>query len=180
MQRRALKLLVNWTVLFAALITFSSGLVLLLKFHMGHGAFAASAFGVDKLVWLNVHRLAAIPLVAGILTHTLLNWRAFRGRLGKRVSRSTGKRSDRELHMYACFFIAALTGLVAWLAVEGSSPLLGPALTARASGVRHPWIDVHNLTAVMSLVLVAQHVRCRWRAMGRPHARSEAKRITPA
>ena len=75
MQRRNLNLLLDWLLLVAALVAFSTGLVLLVRFHMGHGAFATSALGLGKLLWLNVHRFAAAIFAATAVTHVALHWR---------------------------------------------------------------------------------------------------------
>jgi hypothetical protein len=147
-----------------AVATLSTGLVLLICLHMGYGAFASSALGVDKLVWLNIHRLSAVLVVAGVVTHAGLHWRAFRGKVTNVVTRRTKRIISSELIMYAAFLVAAVSGLVAWFVLEGSSPLFGPAFTGRASGARHPWIDTHHIGSFVSLGLIVHHVghRCRF------------------
>ncbi len=187
MERRGWNLLLDWTLLVGALATFTTGLVLLVGLHMGRGAFAASALGVGKLVWLNIHRLSAVLVVAGVGTHAALHWRAFRGVLVGRTTRIIS--SERIL--YAAFLVAAVSGLIAWLVLEGSSPLLGPALTGRASGARHHWIDTHHIASLVSLGFVVHHVGHRGRFLvrgigrllspGSPARRaSAAERATPA
>jgi hypothetical protein len=170
MQRRRLNISLDWLLLVAALVAFPTGVVLLLCFHMGNGAFATTALGLGKLAWLNLHRFAAAVLVATVVSHVALHWRAFRKMIMNFVTRATKKRIRSEPLMYGAFFIAAVTGLVAWLALEGSSPLFGPALIGRASGTRHPWVDAHHITSLMALLLVAHHVRHRFRLMRRGSA----------
>lgn len=167
MQRRQLNLLLDWGLLCTALVTFSTGLVLLLRFHAGQGAFATAAFGVNKLVWVNVHRLSAVLVLADVITHVGLHWRAFCGRFTNVATRGTRRRVDSELVMYTAFLIAALTGLAAWLVVEGSSPLFGPAVIGRAHSTRHPWIDTHHISSLVLLALVVHHGGHRWRFMVR-------------
>lgn len=167
MQRRELNLLLDWVLLAAALATFSTGLVLLLCLHAGDGASAAAALGVDRLIWVNVHRLSAALALAGVTTHVALHWRAFRSRLANVIARRTKRPVDSEAVLYATFLIAAFTGFVAWLALEGSTPLFGPAVIGPASGARHPWIDTHHLSSLVSLALIVHHVGHRWRLMVR-------------
>jgi hypothetical protein len=172
MRRRDLNLLVDWCLAPAALIMFATGFVLFFRFHVGHGAFAASAFGVDKLVWLNVHRVTAIAVIAGVMTHVVLHRRAFAFHVIEFVSGRSWRKVDIEPIMYAICLVAALTGLVAWFVVSGSSPLLGPAAVGPLNRLRHAWVDAHNISALTALVLVAHHFGHRWHFMTRgPGAR---------
>jgi hypothetical protein len=165
MPRRELNRLVDWVLLVAAFATFSTGLVLLLGLHVGRGASAASALGQGKLLWLNLHRFSAAATVLGVVTHVALHGRAFLARLTTVVRRTTKRRIGSEPVMYAAFLVAAVTGLVAWLFVEGSSPVLGPAVIGRANAARHPWIDTHHVASLVSLVFVVHHVGHRLRFM---------------
>jgi hypothetical protein len=167
MRRREANVLLDWVLLAAGLLAYSTGLVLLLRFHVGDGAFAASTLGLGKLVWLNLHRFSAAAVALGVLVHVGLHWRAFRAKLTDVVRRRTKRPIHSELVMYVAFFVAASAGLVAWLVLEGSSPVFGPALIGRASGIRHPCIDTHHVSSLVSLVLVAHHVGHRWRLMAR-------------
>ena len=162
MQRRELNLLLDWILFVASVVTFSTGLVLLIRFHMGEGAFAVSGLGQSKLFWLNLHRLSAAVVAAAAVTHVGLHWRAFRSRLTNIVAKRTKRPINSELIMYTVFLIAALTGLVAWLVLEGSSPLFGPAVIGRASGARHPCIDTHHISSLVALLLIVHHVEHRW------------------
>jgi cation transport ATPase len=170
MQRRELNLQLNWVLLFAALMTFSTGLVTLLRLHMGPGAFASSAFGVDRLVWLNIHRLSAVLTLSAVTVHIVLHWRAFRSRLTRIFDKGKRRRVDIELLMYAAFIISALAGFVAWLVLEGSSPLLGPMNYVHLDHDRHHWIDVHHLISLVCLALVVHHAGHRLRFMVFPRA----------
>jgi hypothetical protein len=174
MQRRELNLLLDWILLVTALVTFSTGLVLLLCFHVGDRAFAISALGQSKLFWLNLHRFLAVIVTIGTVTHVGLHWRAFRSILTNVFTRRR-RPINSELIMYIVFFTAMLTGLVAWLVLEGSSPILGPAVIGFASSTRHPWIDTHHISSLISLGLIVHHVGHRWRFMVR-RARQDSVR----
>ena len=158
MQHRELTIRLDWFLLFASFVTFGSGLVLLFRFHVGPGAFAVAAFGIGKLAWLNIHRLSAAPMLAGVLAHVWLNWRPFRARLKIFSNRKKRKILDPEPILYAAFFLAAASGLIAWLLIKGSVPMLGPALSGPVSGARHPWIDVHHISSLLSLALAVHHL----------------------
>ena len=165
MRRREWNLLLEWSLIPCALILFSTGLVLLFRFHMGSGAFATHAFGVDRLIWLNVHRLSAVIVIVGVTAHVALHWRALVFRL---TMTATGRRRvDLEPIFYAACLVSAVAGLVAWLIVDGSTPLFGPVLIGHLSHTRHHWVDAHHIASLAALALVTHHVGHRLHSMTR-------------
>jgi hypothetical protein len=163
MQHRKWKFLLDWVLLAAGLTTFSAGLVLLFCFHVGRGSYATSGLGVDRLVWLNLHRLSAVPVILCVITHVGLHFKTFLARLKNVARRRVRRRINSELIMYMAFFVTVSTGLVAWWVLPGSSPLFGPAVIGGASSTRHPWIDAHHISSLVSLVLIVHHIGHRWR-----------------
>jgi hypothetical protein len=173
MSRTDLRRRVDLVLLGAGALTFLAGLVLLFAFHADDGEWATSALGVPRLVWLDLHRLAAAALVAGVAVHLGLDARAFLGQLRRAFSRRrSGARI--ELVLYAAFFLAAGTGLAAWLLVDGSSPLLGPVPLGPLPHGRHSLVEVHNLAGLIALALAVHHVWLRWRFLVRRPAGEEA------
>ena len=165
MQRRELNIRLNWILFIASLVTFFAGFVLLICFHMGDGVLATSALGRSRLFWLNLHRLSAIVVVAGAALHVGLHWRAFTRVFANIAARKKKRSTHSELIMYIVFTVAAVTGLVAWWVLEGTSPLFGPVLIGRANSVRHPWVDTHHLTSIVLFVFIVHHVGHRFRFM---------------
>jgi hypothetical protein len=172
-RRRDMNLWLDWILLFASLIVFSTGLVLLLCLHVGRGATATSAFGVGRSVWMTVHRGSAALAIAGVALHVGLHWRAFCNRLARRIPRKMRRPIDAELLMYLAFGVSASTGLVAWLLLD-AHPGIGPM-----SRTRHAWIDVHHIASLVSLVFVVHHIGHRWHSMAR-RARPPAMPEDPA
>jgi ferredoxin len=159
------KLVVDVVLLVGAGLAFASGLVLLFRFHMGHGSLRPEALGLSRLAWQNLHRLGAVLALAGVVAHVVLNGRGiFRRTL--RVLHGKPMRHDiHELAVYVCNAIVLVTGFVVWLVVGGSMPILGPALLERVAANRHPWIDTHHLIGMVALILSINHVRRRWGAL---------------
>ena len=194
MPRNQFKLLVDVVVLVAAFLTFVSGMFLFFDFHVGKGAFRTSAVGLTRLTWLNIHRLSALIVVAGIGFHVALNWKGFVARLRRSFSRERKSRvaweaaelcSARtiagrfgnpprvsqsmvsELILYLTFGTVAMTGIVVWLFAKGSAPLAGPVSLGQLHPIRHQLVDIHNIAGLVALALTAHHVGHRWRAMVR-------------
>ena len=160
-------LLIDVVVLAAAFLTFGSGLVLFFGFHVGEGAFRTSSLGLNRLTWLNLHRLPALMVALGIGLHVALNWRAFVGRCRRSLSRKGGSRDVLELVMYVAFWTVALAGMAVWLLIGGSAPLAGPVQLGRLPQVRHHVVDVHNIAGLVAFLLTVHHVCHRWRRMVR-------------
>ena len=158
MQRRELNFLVDWSLLAAASVAFSTGIAMLLRLHMGREACAAEALGVSRGVWLNVHRLSAIVTASGIAAHASLHWPAVRARISSLVRRKRKNPVDPELLLYAAFLVSAVSAVVAWTASDGS---------VRSVHVWHHWIDAHHISSLVLLALAAHHAGHRWRFMSR-------------
>lgn len=168
-------------LLVAAVLTFGVGLVLLLCFHMGEGAFATSAFGVERLTWLNLHRLVATLVLASTGMHAALHWEAIATRVWLTFAGPARKRAAVEVVLYASFSIVVLTGFVVWILVGQSTPPVGPVVLAKLTPERHRWVDVHNLVGLLALGMAVRHMVRRWRWM--THAAARVMRIrqsTPA
>jgi len=167
MPRNQFKLLVDVVVLVAAFLTFVSGLVLFFDFHVGKGASRTSALGLTRLTWLNIHRLPALIVVAGIGFHIALNWKGFVARLRHSFSRERKNRAVSELILYVTFATVAMTGIVVWLFVLGSAPLEGPVPLGQPHPIRHQLVDIHNIVGLVALALTVHHVGHRWGQMVR-------------
>jgi len=165
MKRRQLNLVLDWCLAPSALILFATGLLLLLRFHVGGGASATSALGVDRLIWVNLHRFSAVFVVAAVAAHVALHWRAFVFRFAEAFGAERRGWFDVELVMYAVCVASALTGFIAWLVLAGSTPLFGPAAIGRLSETRHHWIDAHHIVSLVTLILVSHHFGHRFRSM---------------
>jgi hypothetical protein len=85
--------------------------------------------------------------------------------VGRVLAARPARHDTHDLFLYLTIATVLVTGLAAWFFVTGSPPLWGPVALGPIPGHRHPWIDVHNLTALVSLFLAINHVRRRWRAL---------------
>ena len=144
--------------LFGAIVL-ASGLLLLIRFHVGEGIMRPSAFGVSRLAWVNLHRLSAIPVLAAVAVHTFLHWRAITTRVGRACSNLPGKAGPADLTLYFGFAITLLAGFAAWSILPGSPPLLEAIRPQHLQPVRHIGIDIHNVSGLVLLPAVIIHLR---------------------
>ena len=159
------RLYVNVVLLVVAPVTWLSGLVLFLEFHVGWGCFRTEALGLSRLAWQNIHRIGAVAVLAGIAIHVTLNATQMVRRAVRVFHGHPARHDTHEVILYATSATALLTGFVAWLVVKGSLPLWEAITPGPIAAGRHPWIDVHNLTALVAIVLSINHIRRRWRAL---------------
>jgi len=157
---------VDAVLLIAAPVAWASGLVLFLDFHIGGGCFRTEALGLSRLAWQNIHRVGALTMLTALGIHATTKARLGFRRCVRIFQGRPARHDMHELMLYATSTTVLVTGFVAWLVVAGSPPLWGPTPVGPIPGHRHPWIDVHNLTALVALILSINHIRRRWRALG--------------
>jgi hypothetical protein len=159
------KFVLDVGLLSGAVLAFATGLVLLFDFHMGFGCLRREALGLSRLTWQNLHRLGAILTFATLMTHALANGRVIYQRILRLLRGNFVRHDVHELAVYTSNTIVLVTGFVAWLVVEGSMSILGPAPFGFVTGPRHAWIDAHHLVALLALILTTRHVLRRWHAL---------------
>jgi hypothetical protein len=119
--------------------------------------------GLTRVTWLNLHRLPALVVAAGLGLHVALSWGPFVARL----RRARARRGLSEPLLYVAFWTVALTGTGLWLIVGGSTPLQGPVQLGPLEHGRHHVVDVHHIAGLVALPLTVHHVGHRWRLMTR-------------
>ncbi len=143
----------------AGALVLVTGLVLLLRFHVAHGSLSGSGMGLSRLAWVNAHRFAAVLTFVAVAAHIQLHWRTIVVRLSRASKRLPGGASLADVVLYAGFVVVSLSAAIAWFAVPGSPPLLGPVTLGPAAHARHMWIDLHNRSALVMLPAAVIHVR---------------------
>jgi hypothetical protein len=155
----------NLLALAAGILAFSTGLLLLTHFHAGAGGLRASALGESRLVWVNLHRISALALLAAVAAHIQLHWRPIAAQFERLFGRRPGNVSRVDLVLYAGFAAVSATGLTAWFAVSGSPPVFGPLTLGGLAPQRHLWIELHHWSGLIVLPAVVIHVRRRFRSI---------------
>ncbi|MEN6607211.1 MAG: DUF4405 domain-containing protein [Bryobacteraceae bacterium] len=156
-----------WTdvlALTAGVVVFATGLILFTRFHVAEGSFRLYDWGLSRLAWINIHRLAAVLLLGAVMVHVERHWRPMVVRMGRAMKRLPGGASRAELVLYAGFAVVSLAALAAWFVVPGSPAVAGPITLTHQAPIRHRWIDIHNLSGLVLLPAVVVHIRrhLRW------------------
>lgn len=156
----------------AGTVVFTTGLVLLTRFHMALGCLRGESLGLSRLAWVNLHRGGAVLLMAAIVVHVALHWRTLVCRTSRALARLPGRATNSDLVLYFGFPVVGVAGTAAWLFLPGSPPLWGPVTLGPLPPLRHLCIDVHNIVGVALFVAAVLHVRrhidwllraCGWR-----------------
>jgi len=164
MRREKLNLAIDIAIFTAAIPVFASGFVLLFGFHVSHGIFRESVFHLGRHVWLNIHRIAAIFVLSGLVAHVALHWKPLTARVLRIFEHGIKRGAASELLLYLSFSTMVITGFIVWLYLDSRMPLFGPPLFGRFNHIRHGWIDVHFLVGINAFLMALNHVwnRRRW------------------
>lgn len=162
---RARRIAIDLVLLTTVPLTWASGLVLFFAFHVGLGCWRTEALGLSRLAWQDLHRLSALMALAGLLAHLTGHATPLYRRVLRVLRGRLAKHDLHELLFYLGNGVVLVTGFAAWWVLAGSAPLTGPIPLGPLPAGRHPWVDVHNLTALASLYFSVQHIRRRWRAL---------------
>ena len=156
MRRARVNYGIDVAALVSALVVFPTGLILLTLFHVGpHGAERLVGLGLSRIVWMNLHRAAAVAMATLIAVHVQMHWPTLRARLRSAWRRRPGRATRSDLALYLGSLLVSLVAFSAWLILP--KPL------------HHPAIDTHNALGVILLISVVTHVRrhsgwlLRWR-----------------
>lgn len=135
-----------------------SGLLMFTQFHVGHGAFAVSWAGIPKTFWLNIHRIGALCFLVLFVHHLLAHERI----VGRRLVKPWQAPAQFMLMLLAS--ITVLAGFTAWIWFSTGMPLHNNA--------RHLCIDIHNISGLLALAGMIEHIRRRWARLWRSQKRS--------
>jgi hypothetical protein len=149
-RRAPLNLWFDLAALGAGAVAFSTGLILLTQFHMGHGALRAG-----RAEWADVHRLAAAVAAAGVAGHIYLHRTVITTRVARWLRGLPGKASRADVALYLLFPFTTLCAFGAWLVLSGTPH------------TRHHAVDLHHLSSLAllpaAIIHVGRHAAWLWR-----------------
>jgi len=154
LTRAQINTLGNWVALAGALLAVPTGLILLVRFHIGpEGAARLHGWGLSRLAWVHLHQGSALVMTAAVALHVQLHWRPIAVRLRRAAQRLPGGATRSDLMLYLGSVLTTSAAFAAWLLLP--APL------------RHPAIDLHHLSALALLPALGIHLRRRIRCLFR-------------
>lgn len=146
MRRALVNYWIDIAALVSALVVFSTGLILLTRFHMGpHEADRLAGLGLSRTAWINLHRWTAVVMTVSVAVHVGMHWRIAVARVRSAFPRMPGKAPRSDPVLYFGFLVVTLAAFLAWLVLP--RPL------------HHAAIDIHNVAGLVLLTALVRHVR---------------------
>lgn len=140
----------------AAAGVFGTGLILFFKFHVVDGSHQEMFLGIEKTLWMNIHRFTAVAFLAGFLVHIWQHLKYISNIAGKfrtSLSKKSRKTSLQQVQLAAASIIVMCTGFFAWAALSGNS--------YKESELRHHLLDVHITIGLFLLAGLTVHIKRR-------------------
>jgi preprotein translocase subunit SecY len=156
------------SILTAFLVTAVTGLLLWLVLPHGPGSQSSVFLGLTRYAWIDIHDWAGLAMLLGAATHIALHWKwisCVAGRYFKRLARQARINFSLNSLLFIAFFLASLSGLVAWLVLPGGGYQGGrnPFYNATLLGLtRHGWNDIHLWTGLAMIVVLTVHFALHW------------------
>jgi ferredoxin len=143
---------VNKVNLILSIIVFGTGLILLIRFHIGFGAFRKEWLGVDKNNWLLIHQAAAIGFLIGFVLHLATHLKYLKNiaeRWRHTLPKKTKSKSRAQILLLILTIIVLSTGFIPWIVM--------PDVTL-GNDLYHGWIDIHNRIGIVFLTGLLVHI----------------------
>jgi len=156
------------TILTAFLVTAISGLLLWLVLPHGPGTKFVIFIGLTRQTWIDIHDWAGLAVLIGAGTHIALHWKwisCVADRFFKRLARQARINFSLNSVLFVAYFLASLSGLVAWwlLPSGGYQGGRNPFYNATLLGLtRHGWNDLHLYAGLAMIAMFAVHLALHW------------------
>ena len=157
-------------ILTAFVLTAATGLMLwLLIPGGGRGSGNQIFWDMTRRTWIDIHNWVGLAMLVGVVLHLVLHWKwvsCVAARYFKKLARQARLNFSLDNLLFVAFFLAGLSGLVAWLIVPsggyqgGRNPYYGATLL----GLTHQnWTDLHLWAGLAMILIVAIHLALHWR-----------------
>lgn len=153
MRRTFLILIVNLGLLFVGLIMIFSGLLIQIKYHMGHHDttdITNHVLGINYFGWSNIHKISIIFISIIIIFHIIQHWKWYKTIIKKKLF----SKNRQVLILTLVFIIVAITGYIPWIIkLKGGDEI-----------IQKTFIEIHDKLALILFVYLILHVtkRLKW------------------
>ncbi|MBN1991061.1 MAG: DUF4405 domain-containing protein [Anaerolineae bacterium] len=155
-------------ILATFLVTAVTGLLLWLVIPGGQGNGWTIFFGLTRRDWVELHNWFGVGMLLGVTLHLIFHWRwitCVMQRFFGKLARPARINFSLDSALFVLFFVASLSGLVAWLVLPGGGYRGGrnPYYNATLfSLTRHEWNDLHLWVSLVMMGLVIVHLALHW------------------
>jgi hypothetical protein len=150
-------------------VTAITGLLLWLVIPHGRESQSLIFLGLTRSTWVDIHDWVGLGMLIGAATHVALHWKwvsCIAGRFFQKLARQARVNFSLDSLLFAAFFLASLSGLVAWLLLPSGGYRGGrnPFYNATWLGLtRHNWDDLHLWAGLAMMAVLAVHLALHWK-----------------
>jgi len=153
MKRTINQFIINIGLFILGTATVFSGMLIQVKYHMGHhGTIAINdvVLGVDYHGWTVIHKIAIVALTVLMIGHVYIHWKWYKAVITKRIL----SKNRQALILSLLFVLVAISGLTPWFI----------DLLNGDEGLRKVFIEIHDkLTIFLSFFLILHIIkRLKW------------------
>lgn len=153
MEKHTYRLATNIGLLFAGFLTVFSGILIQVKYHMGHhGNHEIENFllGMNYNNWRVIHKITIVILSFLMIIHTYLHLKWYKGIINKRLF----SKNSQVIILTLVFFFVSLTGYIPWIIDMNNGDLV----------LRKMFIEIHDKLALILTIYLILHLvkRMKW------------------
>jgi hypothetical protein len=153
MKRQALSFAINLGLLFLGFIMAFSGLLIQIKYHMGHHGgidINNSVLGISYYDWSDIHKISIIFISIFMIFHFVLHWKWYKTIIKKNLI----TKNIQVITLTIVFILVAITGYIPWLI-----KLMGGEEITRKT-----FIEIHDKLALILFMYLILHIikRLKW------------------
>lgn len=153
MKRQALSFAINLGLLFSGFIMAFSGLLIQIKYHMGHHSGIDIKYivsGISYYGWSGIHKISIVFISIFMIFHFVLHWKWYKTIVKKNLI----TKNIQVIALTIVFILVAVTGYIPWLIkIMGGEEI-----------TRKTFIEIHDKLALILFMYLILHVvkRLKW------------------
>lgn len=153
MGKNVNRFILNVGLFIFGIATVCSGMLIQIKYHMGHHgniAIADTVMGIDYNTWSLIHKISIVILSILMIYHIYQHWNWYKVVITKKLI----FKNQQVLMLSFVFVVVAVTGLIPWFVDLSNGDLM----------LRKIFIEIHDKLAIILLVYLILHVtkRLKW------------------
>lgn len=141
------RFIINLGLLLSGLMMVSSGLLIQVKYHMGHHGDIAindTIAGISYYGWSDLHKISVVVLSAFMTFHIAVHWKWYKAVITKKLI----AKNKQLITLSVVFFMVAISGFTPWFIhlLQGNEML------------RKTFIEIHDKLAIVLFIYLILHI----------------------